>query len=150
MKNEYDIKRFLDNVEDAGKCFNVEEEPNGLKYLSTTVHNDYTVNTYELTVIPAGFLLVITTETPLTVNPSCTSYLSMNNLFESINKIVRTGNFIISKDNHIEFVLSCTTEQFYSCENPYHILFYGIETINAYVNDIMGIYSGKRIFYLKL
>ena len=126
MNNELEINRFLDNVKDARDNFNIVEYPFGLAYLFTTVHPGYTIDIYKLTVMPSAFLLEITTKTPLTVVPQDVyTYEAVKNLLYSINELINNGKFTISKTNHIEFSLSCTTEQFYSSENPYQILFYG-------------------------
>lgn len=151
MDNEREINRFLNHVEDARENFSIEEYPFGPTRLSTTVHPGYTINYYELTVIPSFFLIEITTKTPLTVAPqNVFTYEAIKNLLDSLNEIIKSGKFSISGNNHIEFSLSCTTDRFYSCKNPYHILFYGIEIINFYIEDIMKVYSGKNLFYLKL
>ncbi len=151
MNNEREINRFLDNVKDARDNFSTEKYPFGPTYLSTTVHPGYTIDTYELTVIPSAFLLSITTKTPLTVDPhEVYTYKAMKNLLDSLNELINNGKFSISKANHIEFSFSCTTEQFYSCENPYQILFYGVETINTYIKDIMNVYCGRKVFYMKI
>jgi len=149
--NELDINRFLKNVKDARDFFSIEEYPFKPTFLSTTVHPGYTIDTYELTVVPSAFFLEITTKTPLTVAPQDVfTYEAINNLLDSINALLRSGIFFISPTNHIEFSFSCTSDQFYSCENPYHILFYGIETINDYIEDIMKVFGGRSVFYLKL
>ena len=138
-------------MKDARDNFNIEKNPLGPTCLSTTVHTGYTIDTYDLTVVPSVFLLSITTRTPLIVTPQeVYTYEAMKNLLDSINALINNGKFSISKTNHIEFSLSCTTDLFYTCENPYKILFYGVETINTFIKDIMKVYCGNKVFYMNL
>ena len=148
MNNEYQIKQFMEKIDDAGELFSISQKG----YLYTTVNTPYKVSSYDLKINFYGNIVQITTECPLSADPAKEEqFHAIRNLFDSLNSIIKSGEFHILKDNKkLSFTSFCSTEELYSRENPFDIIFYGIEILNTYMDTILEVLIGKRIFYVKL
>ena len=148
MNNGYQIKQFMEKIDEAKEMFSINKKG----YLYTTVNTPYTVSSYDLTIDFYGNIIQITTECPLNANPAKEEqFHAIRNLFDSLNSIVKSGEFHITKERKaLSFTTFCSVDELYSCENPFGIIFYGIETLNTYMDSILQVLMGKRFFYIKL
>ena len=146
MENERQIKDFMKYVPQAEEFFNVNQKG----FLSTTVNTEYTVSTYDITVRFYGNIIMITTEIALSVNPDgIPGYDDMRNLLDSLNDLIKSGEFHITKDTHrLAFTVFCSMEEL--LRDSYDILFFGIETLKTYMNAILKVFGGTRVFYLRV
>lgn len=148
MNNEYQINQFMGKIDEAGEMFSINKKG----YLYTTVNTPYTVSSYNLKIDFYGNIVQITTECPLNADPAkVEQFLAIRNLFDSLNSIIKSGEFHIMKERKaLSFTTFCSVDELYSCENPFDIIFYGIETLNTYMDSILQVLMGKRLFYIKL
>ncbi len=148
MNNEFQIKQFMENINEAGELFNISKKG----YLYTTVNTHYKVSSYELRIDFYGNIVRITTECPLSADPAKKEqFRAIRNLLDSLNSVVKSGEFHITKEKKVlSFTTFCSVEELYSRENPFDIIFFGIETLNTYMDSILQVLMGKRIFYIKL
>ena len=148
MNNEFQIEQFMKRIYDANSIFSISKEG----YLYTTVNTPYKVSSYDLKIDFYGNIVQITTECPLSANPAKEEqFRAIQNLFDSLNSIVKSGEFHITKEKRaLSFTTFCSADELYSCENPFDIIFYGIETLNTYMGSILQVLLGKIIFYIKL
>ena len=148
MNNEYQINQFMGKIDEAGEMFSINKKG----YLYTTVNTPYTVSSYNLKIDFYGNIVQITTECPLNADPAkVEQFLAIRNLFDSLNSIIKSGEFHIMKERKaLSFTTFCSVDELYSCENPFDIIFYGIETLNTYMDSILQVLMRKRIFYIKL
>ena len=147
MNNELQIEQFMKRIDDAGSLFSISKDG----YLYTTVNTPYKVSSYELRINFYGNIVQITTECPLSADSAKKEqFRAIRNLFDSLNSIVKSGEFHITKEKALSFTTFCSVEELYSCENPFDIIFYGIETLNTYMDSILQVLMGRRIFYITL
>ena len=95
MNNEYQIKQFMEIIDEAGEMFSINKKG----YLYTTVNTPYTVSSYNLKIDFYGIIVQITTECPLNADPAkVEQFLAIRNLFDSLNSIIKSGEFHIMKE----------------------------------------------------
>ena len=148
MNNEFQIEQFMKRIDDANSLFSISKEG----YLYTTVNPPYKVSSYDLKINFYGNIVQITTECPLSaVSEKEENFRDIRNLFDSLNSIVKSGEFHITREKKtLSFTTFCSMEELYSRENPFDIIFYGIETLNTYMDSILQVLLGRKIFYIKL
>lgn len=85
----------MEKIDEAGEMFSINKKG----YLYTTVNTPYTVSSYDLKIDFYGNIVQITTECPLIANPAKEEqFLAIRNLFDSLNSIVKSGEFHITKE----------------------------------------------------
>lgn len=88
MNNEFQIKQFMENINEAGELFNISKKGD----LYTTVNTHYKVSSYELRIDFYGNIVRITTECPLSADPAKKEqFRAIRNLFNRLNSIVKSG-----------------------------------------------------------
>ena len=148
MNNEYQIKQFMEKIDDAGELFSISQKG----YLYTTVNTPYKVSSYDLKINFYGNIVQVTTECPLSADSAKDEqFRAIRNLFDSLNSIIKSGEFHVTKEKKaLSFTTFCSMEELYSRENPFDIIFYGIEILNTYMDTILQVLLGRKIFYIIL
>lgn len=148
MNNEFQIEQFMEKIDDAGELFSISQKG----YLYTTINTPYKVSSYNLKINFYGNIVQITTECPLSADPAKKEqFHAIRNLFDSLNSIIKSGEFHVTKEKKaLSFTTFCSMEELYSRENPFDIIFYGIEILNTYMDTILQVLLGRKIFYIIL
>ena len=144
MRNERQIKQFIQRVEDATECFKINKDG----FLESTVNTRYTIETYKVKVSFSKKTISVRTTLPFYLDENTAAYYSVKEYIDSL-KGIDTG-FYITKDYHFCCCVSCSIDDFYSLENPYDFLFLGIETINEHANEILSAFCCKQTIYMTM
>ena len=139
---------FFKNIEGASEFFYIDSKGN----LHTHVNTDYMFSKYNLQVIfNTSNIQIITQIEDIELN-SLNNWTrqAIEDLFESLNSINKNGHFYIDcKTDKLSFISLCLFEDLINADNPWLVLFSGIETTAFFADSIQDVINGSKIFYIK-
>ena len=148
LSKEKQIDLFFDNIEGASEYFYVDSKGN----LHTHVNTDYIFPKFEIEVFFHKSFIQINTQISdkKLIQSNKKRIKSIETLLESLNPINKNGHFFLNKKTQtITFMSLCFLEDIINADNPWLILFSGIETISFFADSIQEVIGGSNTFYLK-
>lgn len=138
-------RKFLDILEhsEAGDLFNETESS-----LNAVVHTGRRIEAFSLKIEFCNDIVILSTFSYLGIDAE--NMVSVNDLLESINSIIKIGNFIIADDNIIMFRCAIPIDIIASIDNPFEIIFLGCELFGCYQDLILRALLGQHMIALQM
>ena len=141
MKNERQIKQFLQKVEHAKNQFIINKDGS----LEAVVHTEFIIETYKVRIIFDKKEIIVITSLPFYLDEDNPAYYSVKEYIDSLAE--KHIGFYISRNHYFCCAIKGSLDDFYRMENPYNFLFVGIDELNDHSNEILNALCCKQTIY---
>jgi len=115
---------------------------------SAIIHTGRVLEAFKIKIQVGAHLAKITTETFLGTGDRKKEYVQL--LFESINKICKSGKFFVNEEKVLSFLASITLDELEVLQRPFDAVFYGCDLFERYQDSILKALTGQQVFFMNM